>query len=58
MNTMKQWYIKFQNLQSKMYETDYYYTLKEFMTALNKIAEDKDKVYISSNYNEFYKPRK
>ena len=58
MKTLKQWSITFKNVQSDITETDYFYNLTEFMTALNKIASDKNKYYIKSDYNSHYKPNK
>ena len=48
MKTFKRWHIYFKNLISGMFETDYYYTLKEYNTGLEKVNNSQDKELIST----------
>jgi hypothetical protein len=57
MKTMKQWSVTFVNTINNQEETDYFYSLKEFMTAINNIATDKSKYFLKSGYDANYKPR-
>jgi hypothetical protein len=47
---MKVWTIRFKNLTTGMWETNYYYDIHSFITAFNKFVVDKTKVDIETNY--------